>query len=139
MSEVKLEDAKQFMDKLDEATNGSEKINVEVFKVLFSKELNRTLNETHINNIFKEGIDSDGNGEMDFDEFMAVFSFVMCDVNGDGYLYKEDLKQLIFVFFDRQISDEDAEYGLNTLDDDGNGKICYSEWRHFILAKGWDT
>ena len=55
MSEVKLEDAKQFMDKLDEATNGSEKINVEVFKVLFSKELNRTLNETHINNIFKEG------------------------------------------------------------------------------------
>ena len=85
------------------------------------------------------GIDNDGNGEMDFDEFMAVFSFVMCDVNGDGYLYKEDLKQLIFVFFDHQISDEDAEYGLNTLDDDGNGKICYSEWRHFILAKGWDT
>ena len=76
---------------------------------------------------------------MDFDEFMAVFSFVMCDANGDGYLYKEDLKQLIFVFFDHQISDEDAEYGLNTLDDDGNGKICYSEWRLFILAKGWDT
>ena len=55
MSEVKLEDAKQFMDKLDEATNGSERINVEVFKVLFSTELNRTLNETHIKNIFKEG------------------------------------------------------------------------------------
>ena len=133
MNEGSLENAKIFLHKLVEAANFNEKINVEFFKKIFTKELNRSLTDIHINYIFKDGIDNNGNGVINFDEFITVFSFVMSDKNGDGQLDRSELKLLVKNIFQHEILEKEALNGIQEIDDDGDGKICYREWREFLL------
>ena len=135
MTKATLEDKKQFLHKLDEVTNFCDTINIEVFKKLFTEELNRTLTDVHINNIFKDGINEDGNGKMDFNEFITVFAFVMYDTNGDEHLDQSEVKQLVSVFFELDVSDEDVQNGVDQLDKNGDGKICYIELRKFLIEE----
>ena len=135
MTKATLEDAKQFLHMLDEVTNFCDTINIEVFKKLFTEELNRTLTDVHINNIFKDGINEEGNGKMDFNEFIAVFAFVMYDTNGNEHLDQSEVKQLVSVFFELDVSDEDVQNGVDQLDKNGDGKICYIELRKFLIEE----
>ena len=47
-----MDDANEFFDKMSETVDDDDKINVVVFKDSFTSDLNRTITDIHINNIF---------------------------------------------------------------------------------------
>ena len=53
MSQITLKCATDFFNKLVDIACSEDKINVETFTNLFTNELNRTLTDVQINNIFK--------------------------------------------------------------------------------------
>merc|ERR1712141_436291 len=103
------EAAKEFLDKLNEKKNENASINLEVVKNLFEEELGKTLTEDQINDIFKDGLDDDGNGFLHYPHFMIVYAFVMSDANENGLLNVSDLKTLAETFYSDLMTDQDVE------------------------------
>ena len=69
-----MDDANEFFDKMSETVDDDDKINVVVFKDSFTSDLNRTITDIHINNIFKDGIDDDGKGTIKYSMPKNVFA-----------------------------------------------------------------
>jgi len=53
------------------------------------------------------------------------------DLNGDGKLQKDEIKQGYKQYFGRDLSNEEIDDMFNQVDADGNGEIEYSE---FVVA-----
>jgi len=53
------------------------------------------------------------------------------DVNGDGKLSKEEIKNGYGTYFGREISDEEVDDMFSKVDTDNSGEIDYSE---FVIA-----
>ena len=53
------------------------------------------------------------------------------DVNGDGKLSKDEIKNGYAEFFGKTLSDEQVEQLFAKVDSDGNGEIDYSD---FVVA-----
>ena len=135
MAEATLECAKQLFIKIQETSNDNNEVNIEIVKKLFSNELNKSLTDIHVKNMFNDKIDELGNGQINFNEFLTVFSFLMYDYNADDYIEQDELKQLMNIFFENKISDQEAQNGILKLDNNNDGKISYIEWRKFIQGQ----
>ena len=135
MAEATLEYAKQLFIKIQETSNDNNEVNIEIVKKLFSNELNKSLTDIHVKNMFNDKIDELGNGQINFNEFLTVFSFLMYDYNADDYIEQAELKQLMNIFFENKISDQEAQNGILKLDNNSDGKISYIEWRKFIQGQ----
>ena len=135
MAEATLEYAKQLFIKIQETSNDNNEVNIEIVKKLFSNELNKSLTDIHVKNMFNDKIDELGNGQINFNEFLTVFSFLMYDYNADDYIEQDELKQLMNIFFENKISDQEAQNGILKLDNNNDGKISYIEWRKFIQGQ----
>ena len=79
-----MDDANEFFDKMSETVDDDDKINVVVFKDSFTSDLNRTITDIHINNIFKDGIDDDGKGTIKYSmpKIAVYFHSVKKSVHG---------------------------------------------------------
>ena len=53
------------------------------------------------------------------------------DLNGDGKLDKNEIKQGYKEYYDKDLSDEEIDEIFNKVDADGSGEIEYSE---FVIA-----
>ena len=135
MAEATLEYAKQLFIKIQETSNDNNEVNIEIVKKLFSNELNKSLTDIHVKNMFNDKIDELGNGQINFNEFLTVYSFLMYDYNADDYIEQDELKQLMNIFFENKISDQEAQNGILKLDNNNDGKISYIEWRKFIQGQ----
>ena len=94
MAEATLEYAKQLFIKIQETSNDNNEVNIEIVKKLFSNELNKSLTDIHVKNMFNDKIDELGNGQINFNEFLTVYSFLMYDYNADDYIEKSELLSL---------------------------------------------
>ena len=74
-----MDDANEFFDKMSETVDDDDKINVVVFKDSFTSDLNRTITDIHINNIFKDGIDDDGKGTIK-DSIAKMFLHIFASI-----------------------------------------------------------
>jgi calcium-dependent protein kinase len=63
------------------------------------------------------------------EEINKVFSAI--DVNGDGTLQKDELKEGLEKYFNRKMSDKEIDEIFGKVDVDGSGEIGYSE---FVVA-----
>ena len=53
------------------------------------------------------------------------------DINGDGKLSKDEIKQGYKDYYDKELGDEEIDDMFNKVDADGSGEIEYSE---FVIA-----
>ncbi len=95
-----------------------------------------------LDRIFKF-FDSNNDNKVTFEEFVkgmhvlasqeaqqqAIFSFYIYDLNGDKYITKEEMMQLLNRQEDSEEMDRELiEIALKKLDDDKDGKVSESDW-----------
>lgn len=95
-------------------------------------------------------VDFDGNGRIDFQEFISMMarqmknpmdeelelreSFKVFDKNGDGYISASELRHVMTTLGEK-LSDEEVEEMIREADIDGDGKVNYQEFVKMMLAK----
>lgn len=93
-------------------------------------------------------VDFDGNGMIDFNEFLALMAnklrdtdleeeyitaFKIFDRDGDGLLSAQELKHVL-INMGEKLSDQDVEDMIHEVDSDGDGQITLEE---FIKLLNW--
>ncbi|KAL3312456.1 hypothetical protein Ciccas_008951, partial [Cichlidogyrus casuarinus] len=100
-------------------------------------------------------VDNDGNGEIDFKEFVQMMSdaykggafgnqstdislatykkaFQFFDKDGDGFIQAEELRALFSSFGDDTVTDAEIEQMIQEADLDGDGKINFDEFKQIL-------
>merc|ERR1711893_145843 len=87
-------------------------------------------------------VDVDGNGEIDFEEFLQMMAkkmketdseeeireaFKVFDKDGDGFLTPKELRT-VMANLGEKLTDEEIEEMIREADEDGDGKVNYDEF-----------
>ena len=93
-------------------------------------------------------IDADGNGEIDFPEFLTMMLrkmnegnpekelmdvFMVFDKDGSGTISAEELRSAMKVIGEK-LTDDEIEDALKLADSGGDGEIDYDEFIQFVLS-----
>jgi len=93
-------------------------------------------------------VDTDGNGTIDFEEFVAMMAghmddtsleeelgdaFKLFDKDGDGQISAAELKAILHSL-GQELPDSDIEDMLREADIEGDGQISYEEFKEMMLA-----
>lgn len=110
----------------------------------FMAAFGRKVPDSEIHAMINEG-DHDGNGELEFIEFVSIVSqrmrgnldddelrdaFRVYDKENDGFITIENIRKVVFDI-DSMPIEEDIEEAILLYDNDGDGKLSYEE---FVLA-----
>ncbi|EXB26550.1 Calmodulin-like protein 11 [Morus notabilis] len=90
--------------------------------------------------------DCDGNGTIDFDEFLNIMArkmkenvaeelkeaFKVFDRNQDGYISANELRQVMINLGER-LTHEEAEQMIKEADLDGDGQVSYEEFARMMM------
>jgi len=132
---------------------------------IFDKDGDGTVTSTEIKEVMKslgqnptdlelqemiEEVDEDGNGSIEFDEFLVMMAkkmkenesncadveaaFKVFDVDGDGFISAEELKS-VMATLGETLTQEEIEEMIREADEDGDGKVCYEEFAKMMSHK----
>ncbi|XP_063710823.1 uncharacterized protein LOC134839257 [Symsagittifera roscoffensis] len=89
-----------------------------------------------------QNLDMDGNGEIDFDEFVEIMmsamededemieaSFKEFDVDNDGFIQVNELRYVLQYLGENGISERDMKKMIKNADYDGDGKVDLEDFR----------
>ncbi|KIJ98372.1 hypothetical protein K443DRAFT_680798 [Laccaria amethystina LaAM-08-1] len=94
-------------------------------------------------------VDRDGNGTIDFEEFLDMMSrnsidenaeeemrqaFLVFDKDGSGSISKSELKQ-VMRSLGEYLTDQEVEEMIREADGDGDGEIDFQEFQRMMLGK----
>ena len=94
-------------------------------------------------------VDADGNGNIDFPEFLTMMArkmkdtdseeeileaFKVFDKDGSGFISKAELKY-IMANLGEKLSDEEIDEMIREADVDGDGQINYEEFVQILMNK----
>ena len=95
--------------------------------------------------------DIDGNGMIDFEEFLAVMThrledqekenelidaFKCFDRDGDGTISLKEIKFIVCTLGENQkLSEKEAEEMMRAVDSDGDGVISYKEFVNLMMSR----
>lgn len=94
-------------------------------------------------------VDSDGNGTIEFNEFLQMMSkkmnetdnddelkeaFKVFDKNADGYISSSELKH-VMTSLGEKLTDEEVNDMIKEADADGDGQVNYDEFVSILTAK----
>lgn len=128
-------------------TDEDGKINVQELGEVM-KALGQNLSEADLKKIIAS-VDTDGDGTISFQEFLAVVAkkmkngpteeelrmvFRAFDLNGDGHISVEELKQAM-VQVGEQLSQEELDTMIHEADVDKDGKVNYEEFVRILTQK----
>ncbi len=143
--EFKLKDYREAFDLFDKDKDGGITAK-ELASVMRS--LNQEPTEFEINEMIAE-VDKDGNGVIDFSEFVELMSkrskendiedevinaFKVFDKDGQGQISCQELYHIMTTLGDK-LTEEEVEEMLREGDLDGNGFINYEEFVRMMMAK----
>ena len=145
LTKQQIEEFKQCFELFDKDGNG--KIGLkELGTVLRCFGQNPT--EAEIQDIINE-VDSDGNGTLDFEEFLALMckkmadtdidlelknAFNIIDLDANGKINTNELKRLFESSGDK-VTDEEVEEMIREADLDGDGLIDLEEFKRVMMAR----
>ncbi|XP_016081029.1 calmodulin-A-like [Ornithorhynchus anatinus] len=94
-------------------------------------------------------VDTDGNGTVDFPEFLGLMAqmmkdpevedgireaFRMFDKDGNGYISAAELRQVLATLGEK-LTDEEVDEMIRGADTDGDGKVNYEEFVRVLKGK----
>ena len=94
-------------------------------------------------------VDCDGNGKIDFEEFLTMMrrkmkssdtddeikeAFKVFDKDGDGYITSSELKS-VMKSLGEKLTESEIEEMIREADTDGDGQVNYSEFMTMMRAK----
>lgn len=142
-----IAEAKSVFDEFDKDKSG-EISALELGTALRLLGLNPT--EKEIQDLIDE-IDKNGNGMIEFDEFMAFLkksykkpdevktdlkkAFQVFDLNGDGFISREEL-QKVLTKMGEKLTDKEVDEMMKKADKNGDGKIDYDEYVDMMYPHG---
>uniref|UniRef100_A0A1B6FJB2 EF-hand domain-containing protein n=2 Tax=Cuerna arida TaxID=1464854 RepID=A0A1B6FJB2_9HEMI len=110
------------------------------------RSLGQTLSEGELQNMVNE-VDQDGNGTIEFNEFLQMMSkkmkdgedelkeaFKVFDLNNDGLISHAELQHVMTKLGER-MSDEEIEDMIKEADLDGDGMVNYDEFMMILSTK----
>eukprot|EP00438_Fugacium_kawagutii_P009821 Skav212322 [mRNA] locus=scaffold3374:164609:165441:- [translate_table: standard] len=127
------------------------------------RSLGQNPTEAELQDMINE-VDADGNGTIDFPEFLSLMArkmkdplrdtdteeelieaFKVFDRDGNGFISAAELRHVMtnlgeplgcsFRFFDRKLTDEEVDEMIREADVDGDGQINYEEFVKMMMAK----
>lgn len=143
--EEKLKELKEKFAVLAGGING--KIDVKMLGILM-EDLGHSLPENELEEMIKE-IDLDGNGNIDFNEFVLMMekkmrehdteaelneAFKVLDRDSNGYISPMELKHVMLALGEK-VTDEEVEDMIKEADIDGDGHINYQEFIRIMINK----
>lgn len=112
------------------------------------KSLGESKSDAELEQIIAE-VDVDGNGEIDFDEYLEMMAkrmsykgsadqireaFKVFDKENKGYLTVDELRHIMTNLGER-LEDEEVDEMLSIVDADGNGLVDYEEFTQMLAQK----
>mmetsp|Transcript_9810 Transcript_9810/g.20818 ORF Transcript_9810/g.20818 Transcript_9810/m.20818 type:complete len:153 (-) Transcript_9810:278-736(-) len=145
LTKEQIEEARGAFKMFDK--DGSGDISVDELGTVM-RNLGQFPSDTELRSMMDE-TDTDGNGVIDFDEFLAMVqrqmvaqasepdigleAFRVFDKNGDGYISADELRQ-IMASLGETLTDEEVEMMIDEADVDGDGQISYKEFSKLLLC-----
>ncbi|XP_056022814.1 uncharacterized protein LOC125649260 isoform X2 [Ostrea edulis] len=96
-------------------------------------------------------VDNDGNGTIEFEEFLAFIkrsykkpdeikhdlkkAFRVFDINGDGFITREELREVL-TKMGETLTDHEVDEMMENADKNGDGKIDYDEYVDVMYPHG---
>lgn len=112
------------------------------------RSLGQNPTEADLKQMIKE-VDIDGNGTIDFDEFLemmtkhteyvdddddVIAAFKVFDKNGDGYISSDELRQ-VMTQLGEKLTDDELDDMIQEADTDGDGQVNYDEFYKMIMTR----
>ncbi|EYU23702.1 hypothetical protein MIMGU_mgv1a023810mg, partial [Erythranthe guttata] len=127
---VEIQEAFTMFDK-----DGDGCINIEELGIVM-RSLNQNPTEKELRDMINE-VDSDGNGTIDFDEFLNLMTakkmqeideaketFKVFDIDQNGYISANEIRQKL----GHKLTDEEVNQMIREADLDGDGQISFDEF-----------
>jgi len=110
--------------------------------------LNQTPTATELNDMIAEA-DADGNGVIDFPEFLTMMARKMKDVDvdeenkeafkvfdkdGNGFISADELRHMM-TSLGEKLTDEEVQEMIKEADMDGDGQINYKEFEKMMTSR----
>ncbi|OWF56442.1 Calmodulin-2 [Mizuhopecten yessoensis] len=112
------------------------------------RSLGENLSDNDLHDMMLE-VDEDGNGEIDFQEFLSMMSrrmkdrgskddlreaFRVFDLDGDGFITANELRHAM-TSMGEKLTEEEVEEMITDADADGDGRINYIEFVEMLAAE----
>ncbi len=145
LTEEKIQEFKEAFEIFDKDKDGYITIK-ELGEIM--KQLGQVPSETELQDMINE-VDVDGNGNIDFKEFLGLMArkmrdtdteeelieaFKVFDRDGNGLISSNELKH-VMLSLGEKITDEEVEEMIKEADIDGDGFINYEEFVRMIINK----
>lgn len=146
LSDEQLEEFREAFSLFDK--NGDGSISSKELGIVM-RSLGQNPTEAELYDMINE-VDFDGNGTIDFDEFVTMMlrqmktpqdeeielreSFKVFDKNGDGYISAGELRQVMMTLGEK-LTDDEVEEMIREADVDGDGLVNYEEFVRMMLNK----
>lgn len=122
------------------------KLSKEEIKAGYSEHFGRDLGDDEIDTIFRR-VDSDLSGAIDYSEFVVATmneeslmsknrlesAFKAFDVDGNGFISPDEIKQILGFTKDGGMDDKAVEKIIAQVDENGDGEISYEEFATMMM------
>merc|ERR1712093_248717 len=97
------------------------------------RSLGQNPTEAELQDMINE-VDADGNGTIDFPEFLTMMARKVFDKDGNGFISAAELRH-VMTNLGEKLSDTEVEEMIREADTDGDGQINYDEFVRMMMSK----